>query len=130
MQSMDEYKKLPEVRAAELDLPYKELIDHINQQKLIAVINDRMRYFEEQGYQKLLVKMVEMAAPKTEFVETTAEKSEPQGTEPKVEYISMRKIRVSFDKAWLADEADVDQYLQQLREALLKEIHKGKRIQI
>ena len=89
-----------------------------------------MRYFEEQGYQKLLVKMVEMAAPKTEFVETTAEKSEPQGTEPKVEYISMRKIRVSFDKAWLADEADVDQYLQQLREALLKEIHKGKRIQI
>lgn len=64
MQSMDEYKKLPEVRAAELDAPYKELVDHFNQQPLIAVINDRMRYFEEQGYQTLLAKMVEMANPK------------------------------------------------------------------
>ncbi|WP_419599907.1 BREX system P-loop protein BrxC [Thiolapillus sp.] len=130
MQSMDEYKKLPEVRAAELDLPYKALIDHINLQKLIAVINDSLRYFEEQGYQTLLANMVEMAAPKPEPVEADEEKPKSRVAEPKVEYISTRKIRVAFDKAWLADEADVDEYLQQLREALLREIKVGKRIQI
>jgi hypothetical protein len=37
---------------------------------------------------------------------------------------------VSFSKAWLADEADVDRYLQSVREALLKEIKEGKRVQI
>ncbi|MCG7872379.1 MAG: BREX system P-loop protein BrxC [Candidatus Thiodiazotropha lotti] len=130
MQSMDEYKTLPEVRAAELDTPYKELVDHINQQPLIAVINDRMRYFEEQGYQMLLAKMVEMANPKP--AAASKENGEPsiKVAEPKVEYISTRKISVSFDKAWLANEADVDHYLVSLREALLEVIRKGKRIQI
>ena len=131
MQSMDDYKKLPEARTAELDAPYKELIDHITQQPLIAVINDRMRYFEEQGYQKLLAEMVAMANPKPAKTETTdREDSEPRVAEPEIEYISTRKLRVSFNKAWLADEADVDEYLKQLREALLSEIKAGKRIQI
>ncbi len=131
MQSMDDYKKLPEARTSELDAPYKELIDHISQQPLIAVINDRMRYFEEQGYQKLLAEMVAMAKPKPTKTETTdREDSEPRVAEPEIEYISTRKLRVTFNKAWLADEADVDEYLKQLREALLSEIKAGKRIQI
>ena len=127
MQSMDEYKKLPEPRTDELNVPYKELIDDINQQKLIAVINDRMRYFEEQGYQRLLAKMVEMGRPKPEV---TGAGSEPRVAEPEIEYIPARKLKVSFDKAWLADEADVDEYLESLREALLREIEAGKRIQV
>ena len=131
MQSMDDYKKLPEARTSELDAPYKELIDHISQQPLIAVINDRMRYFEEQGYQKLLAEMVAMAKPKPTKTETTdREDSEPRVAEPEIEYISTRKLRVTFNKAWLADEADVDEYLKQLREGLLSEIKAGKRIQI
>ena len=132
MQSMDEYKKLPEARKTELDAPYKKLVDHISQQSLIAVINDSMRYFEEQGYQNLLAKMVEMAAPipQKESDSTEAGDHGSQVNEPKVEYISTRKIRVSFEKAWLANESEVDQYLQKLREALLKEIEQGKRIQI
>ena len=132
MQSMDEYKKLPEARAAELDSPYKELVDHINQQRLIAVINDSMRYFEEQGYKTLLAKMVKMANPKPIEGSGSADSGddESQVREPEVEYISTRNIRVSFDKAWLANEAEVDQYLQKLREAMLKEIEEGKRIQI
>lgn len=130
MQSMDEYKKLPEARASELDSPYKELIDHMSQQGLIAVINDSLRYFEEQGYQNLLAKMVEMASPKPRPDTTNSGASASQVAEPEIEYISTRKIRVSFDKAWLASETDVDQYLTKFREALLKEIEVGKRIQV
>jgi len=117
MQRMDEYKALPDVRTHELDSSFEKLTEYINQQKLIAVINDRMRYFEETGYQKLLTQMVEMA-------------SRRKVGEEKVEYISTRKINVSFDKAWLASDTDVDEYLEKLREALLVEIQKGKRIQI
>jgi hypothetical protein len=39
-------------------------------------------------------------------------------------------VKVPFEKAWLADETDVDRYLQSMREALLEEIRKGRRIQI
>src|SRR5690606_30954608 len=54
MHNMDEYQKLPDVRQADLDQPFKDLIEHVGQQPLIAVINDRVRYFEDQEFQKLL----------------------------------------------------------------------------
>ena len=134
MQSMEEYKKLPEVRMAELDAPYQKLIDHIKQQSLIAVINDKLRYFEEQGYQTLLTRMIELTAPKQHSGSgpsaSSVEDNNKHIKEPRPEYISSRKINVAFDKAWLADETDVDCYLKSMREALMAEIRKGKRVQI
>lgn len=44
--------------------------------------------------------------------------------------ISARAIPVSFDKAWLADEVELDRYLARLREAWLKEIQAGNHVQI
>ena len=133
MKSMTEYQRLPEARRIELDKPYRDLIEHIEQQKLIAVINDRLRYFEEQVYQTLLARMVEMATPRPS---PTDDQEEPdvdgptQVNEPKVEYMHVRQVRVSYDRAWLADETEVDRYLKSMREALLEAIRKGKRIQI
>jgi hypothetical protein len=115
MHGLEEFQKLPDVRMTELDAPYQELIAHIKQQGLIAVINDRLRYFEEQGYQKLLTKLNDL---------TTV------GKESKAEYIASRHIDIAFDKAWLADEIDVDRYLESMRKALLLEIRNGKIIQI
>jgi len=136
LHSMDEYSVLQEAQKTELDAPFSDLIDRVNQQTLIAVINDSIRFFEEQGYQTLLAKMVGMATPVEKATnEDNTETSEVSGgstggvAETEIEYISTRKIIVDFDKAWLANEADVDLYLKQLREALLAEIGKGKRIQ-
>lgn len=133
MRAMDEYKKLPDLRQADLDQPYLELIADLERQTLIAVIKDRLRYFEEQGYQKLLAKMVEMATlkPVGQGENTKPDTNYPAGDNaPKPEYVQARQIRAAYDKAWLADEADVDLYLKSMREALLNEISKGKRIQI
>lgn len=133
MRAMDEYKKLPDVRQADLDQPYQELVADLERQTLIAVIKDRLRYFEEQGYQKLLAKMVEMATSKPvgQGEDTKPDTKYPAGDNPpKPEYVQARQIRAVYDKAWLADEADVDLYLKSMREALLNEISKGKRIQI
>lgn len=134
MQAMDEYKKLPDVRIDELDAPYQELIDHIKRQDLIAVINDRLRYFEEQGYQKLLTRMIDLTAPKVASGAAASGSSEEDNDEhpkePRPEYIASRNISVAFDKAWLVDEGDVERYLESMRKALLEEIRKGNRIQI
>ncbi|HDX8451008.1 MULTISPECIES: BREX system P-loop protein BrxC [Aeromonas] len=135
MQSMEEYQKLPQARQAELDQPYGDLIADINQQRLIAVINDRLRCFEEQGYQKLLSRMVDLATPRpapTPAVPSDDQDDDtpPPPPKPKVEYVNVRQVRASYDKAWLADEADVMHYLESMRKALLDEIRKGKRVQI
>ena len=135
MQSMDEYQKLPAERQAELDKPYSDLIEHLQQQHLIAVINDRLRYFEEQGYQKLLARMVDLATPKpalTPADPTSDEEDDtpPPAPKPRIEYVNVRQVRATYDKAWLADESDVDRYLESMRQALLEEIAKGKRVQV
>lgn len=136
MHNMDEYQKLPDVRQADLDEPFKELLEHIGRQPLIAVINDRVRYFEDQGFQKLLSKMNVMVAPKPqvqvvrESLGAVEAEEETLPVAPQPEYIHARVIRVPYSRAWLADEADVDSYLESMREVLLDEIRKGKRIQV
>ena len=137
MQSMDEYQSLPEPRQDELNKPFRELVDYINQERLIAVIKDRTRYFEEEGYQKLLARMVALANQKPEPQndsqpnESDAEEPKPNEIkEPTTEYVHARNLNVAFEKAWLADESDVDRYLNSLREALLDEIQQGRKVQI
>ena len=134
MHGLEEFQKLPDVRMAELDAPYLELIEHIKQQNLIAVINDRLRYFEEQGYQKLLDKILALVAPKPSISTGDFDAEEQVGNSPVKETPSQsvlsRNINIAFDKAWLANERDVDSYLEAMRKALLEEIRKGKRIQI
>jgi hypothetical protein len=39
-------------------------------------------------------------------------------------------VRVAFARPWLATEADVEEYLASLREALIKEIEASRRVQI
>jgi hypothetical protein len=47
-----------------------------------------------------------------------------------VEYVTQKALVVPFDKAWLADAADVDAYLALLKEAMLQVIQEGKRVQV
>jgi hypothetical protein len=44
--------------------------------------------------------------------------------------VQARNLQVVYDKAWLASEADVERYLESLREALLQEIQQGRKVQI
>ncbi len=134
MHGLEEFQKLPDVRMAELDAPYQKLIDDIKQQSLIAVINDRLRYFEEQGYQILLDKILALVTPKPSIAAGDLDVPESGSSSPaKVttsQSVLSRNINIAFDKAWLVNETDVDSYLEAMRKALLEEIHKGKRIQI
>ena len=141
MQSMDAYQSLPEPRPDELNKPFRDLVDYIGQERLIAVIKDRTRYFEEEGYQKLLGKMVALATQKSAPADDSQQppgsqdEDENRGQphevkESAADYVHTRNLRVAFDKAWLADEGDVDRYLNALREALLVEVQQGRKVQI
>lgn len=135
---MAEFGRLSESQQTQLMQPFDDFTAGIEKQKLIAVIRDTLRRFEEKDYQRLLTQLSTWAQPKTYPEKPPV--SGPQGTaevetpmdQPKqsIEVVPMRAVKVAFDKAWLADESDVEHYLESMREACLAEIRRGKRIQI
>jgi len=131
---MDEFSTLLNRQQQEIMRPFDEINTFIERNTLIPVIRDTLRQFEESNYPSQLAQLTAWAR-ETQTPEpvsgagTTATPDkvlEPASTE----YVSARTLQVSFEKAWLADEADIDDYLEAMREALLTEIRKGKRIQI
>jgi hypothetical protein len=137
---MAEFVALSLEQQDQITRPFTEFIQSVERQKLIAVIRDNLRRFEESDYQRLLSKMASWAQPAQKPIPSSQNKQIPTPKpnsdtaavklESRIEYVSCRSIRVSFDKAWLADESDVERYLDSMRKALFAEISSGKRIQI
>ncbi|HAT1978996.1 TPA: BREX system P-loop protein BrxC [Legionella pneumophila] len=142
LSGMAEFGMLNKEQQEQLTQAFNKFSADFEHQNLIAVIRDELRRFEESDYRHLLSQMTTWAQPTPPTHKQIREPSNPSITdtgenpsptvkqEPRIEYVSSREVKVSFDKAWLADENDVDSYLQSMRESLLKEISKGKRIQI
>lgn len=141
LSSMAEFGVLNSEQQEQINRPFNEFNAAIERQKLIAVIRDTLRRFEESDYQRLLSQMTSWAQPaqtpepgrspgRTATLGEGEKPTPPAKPEPPIEYVPSRSVKVLFEKAWLADETDVERYLDCMREALLDEIHKGKRIQI
>ena len=140
---MPEFSALSPEQQEQIALSFTKFAQSVECQKLIAVIRDTLRRFEESDYQRLLSKMAswtQVAPMPGQTIGNNEQDPMPEphdGDEPppiksppRIEYVPSRSVRVSFNKAWLADESDVESYLVSMREALLAEINKGKRIQI
>ncbi|CZN02524.1 TPA: BREX system P-loop protein BrxC [Legionella pneumophila] len=139
---MAEFGMLNKEQQEQITRAFNKFSADFERQDLIAVIRDELRRFEESDYRHLLSQMATWAQltppthkqirePGSPGITDTGENPSPTvKQEPRIEYVSSREVKVSFDKAWLADENDVDSYLQSMRKSLLKEISKGKRIQI
>lgn len=153
MQESDEYKSLPDIRQQEFDEPYTKVIEDIKEQHLIAVIKERERIFTQQAHPRNLSRLIELVN-KPKKVETTHEDVQPvahenistdnkqsadadyaseeskEVSEPVVEYVTASEVSVDYSRAWLDNENDVDEYLQAMREALLKQIKDGKKVYV
>jgi len=133
-----EFSSLTLDQQEQIARPFEEFGRSVDSQRLIAVIRDNFRRFEEKEYQDLFSKMASWT--KTEpppgptgengSVSTVGSGTGNSVAESPVEYIAVRSITVPFEKAWLADESDVDMYIELLRKAWLESIRGGKRIQV
>ncbi len=130
MASMNEYREISPDHQYQLNLPFDNFTRELERQTLIAVIRDRLRSFEDTGYQGLLAKMCELKRLENEKTDPGEKDGKREVRDPEIDYISGKKIRVAFNKPWLADEEDVVNYLSELKKALMKEIAAGKRIQV
>ncbi|MGS0741787.1 BREX system P-loop protein BrxC [Glaciimonas sp. GG7] len=136
--SMAEFTALSTEQQMQIAEPFERCAQSIARQKLIAVIRDTLRRFEDDEYQRLLSHLSAWAKPVsvkpavtgTSTATTTTANETATPAESKIEYVPSRNIRVDFDKAWLADASDVERYVDSMRKALLKTISDGKRVQI
>jgi len=119
---MAEFSALTSEQQEQIVRSFSDFNSTLEQQKLIAVIRDNLRRFEENEYQQLLALLSAPQKPE----------ASPGGQTKKnhCQIISIHSLKVPFKAAWLADEENVERYLEAMRETLLEEIRKGKRIQI
>ena len=105
-------------------------IRQIEEQSLIPVIREKRRWFEEHEYMSILSMIAGWTVKEPPKPEPGKTGEEHVCKEPKIEYVSRRSIQVDFDKPWLADEEDIEPYLDALRAALIKEIARERRIKL
>ena len=115
MQAMPEYSQLTDEQRKEIDGSFEFVEAQIKRQNVVAVIRDQATQYETNEFNNLLTRI-------SGWTQDDGEDA--------IEYISQRQLDLKFDKPYIADEADVEEYLAALREAMVKEIQKGKRIQI
>lgn len=130
-----EFHVLSSGQQTEIASSFDEYIKVIKNQKLIAVIRDRKSYFEQEEYERLrqivFCTQPGVVAEKANQYHTNQEKRlVGNWQETQSLYVSHRSIQFSFDKEWLADETDVEQYVAVMREALLAEVRSGRRVQL
>ncbi|MBC3881560.1 BREX system P-loop protein BrxC [Undibacterium sp. LX40W] len=143
LQATDEYATINPDDQARLSKPFIEAGQVLQGQKRIAMIRDQLRHFEDERYPQLLLQLEGLAKPKPVALppnipnDTTppVEGGKPQATAPtsvvaEPRLVPARTIKIGYPKPWLANEAELDEYLKQQREAWLKEIQAGNRVQV
>ncbi len=140
IQNAPEFIKIGATQQQELLSAFDQQKQSIVTQKRIAMIRDQYRQFEDQKYPQLLANLQRWASPPIEIqkplvsdgsvTKTTDDHTEVAVKPVQPQIIAARSIFVDFDKVWLADKADVDRYLEQVRKAWLKEIEAGKQVQV
>lgn len=120
-------------------------LEAVRSATLVAVIREKAAHFTSTTFPALLGKIESLSAPpltcplpgegapKPDSKVIDGQAGGLSGNEPaapKVEYVSSSHLKVAFRSPYLADEADVDAYLETYRETLLAEIRSGKRITV
>ena len=110
IEDTDGYKDLTSDQKMEVNKAYEELKQDINGANLIDSISGKLPTFENGKYQELL-DMLFAGGPNTD------------------QYINHKDIQIKF-KALITSKEDIDSYFEMLKEAYLKELKAGKKIQL
>lgn len=114
VQGMQEYSKLKKDQKQEIEESFETIQAYIQNENLISSIRDGAVRYETAEYNRLLTTITNWTQP----------------AEQPVEYISQDDLSVKFDKPYLANDEDVEAYLNAVKKAMLKEIKNNKRIQL
>lgn len=138
LRALPEYASLADPERSEIEAGFAGALETIGNSSLIAVIRERVTGFKSTVFPGLLGRVTSPPPrPADDVGGTSSEQQGAQGSEvspapspPATQYVAATGLRVVYPKPFLADEQDVDAYLDTLRETLIAEIRAGKRITI
>ena len=130
LEILEDFGKLSSEQQTRFIQKFDDAIESIKKNTLIAVIKDSVRRFEDDIYQQIVIEISKLTAPKEPSTATTTSTDAPKVAEPKIEYINSKSLKIDYNKPWLSDEDDVENYIELMKKALLKEIKDGKRVQV
>jgi len=141
VRTLPDYASLAEALRQSLEAEFERVVREIENTDVIGVMRDRVTSFKSSTYPALLGRM---AVPRAEPAPAVAKVTADGGTRNELdedpalapfepvapEYVPAATLRVPFDKAYLADEGDVEGYVDALRNTLMAEIRAGKRVAV
>lgn len=129
LMALDVYAKLSVDKTQVINQIFDRVRAEIEQQILIGLIRDRLNRFRDKDYSQLLNDIDTWVQPPVSIAaEPGAKSMQLKPAAPPI--VNARNLKVSYAKACLENPADVDDYLEKLRAALMEQIQAGKRIQI
>lgn len=135
LRALPEFAFLAEPGRQEIEAGFSAILETIGTSKLIAVIRERVSGFRASVYPALLGR-VTAPPPVTKGGGHDDARGVEEGTSAsppvpaQLEYVAASALRVTYAKPYLADERDVDAYLDTLRKKLIAEIRAGKRVTV
>ena len=136
LKKIEGYESLSDSQKSEIESVIDQTIQQIKSQPIIAVVKEAATRFQNDGYRSMLQKVTSWTAPpppKPDTGESGDPSSDTPDEPPKrqiIEYIGLPHLDVDFDKPYIADEADIAEYLEKLRLPMLNAIKEGKRIHV
>lgn len=122
IKSKEEFIKLDAANQYKIIAPFQEEIDKLQTQRYIALIRDARNKTLEHLFPKQLNEMIRLSTP--------AETGTGEVKEPTPHYIRRTSIKVDFVKTELRTEADVNDYVEAFKKALLEQIKESRRISL
>lgn len=122
IKSKEEFNLLDTTNQNKILYPFEEEINKLQTQRYIALIREAKSKTLERVFPLQLNEMIRLSKP--EVVNAT------EVQEPIPHYIRSSSIKVQFDKTELRTEADVNEYVDAYKKALLEQIKETRRISL
>jgi energy-coupling factor transporter ATP-binding protein EcfA2 len=117
-----EFTEAEATAQAEVQTALTALLDRLSQERLIPSIRTVLSGFRRDRYPQLVALLLR-AKPRAP--EKEGEKPEPPET---IEVVNLNQLGVRFSRHMISSEADVDTYLNDMRDAMISAVRSGKRI--
>jgi len=95
---------------------------------LIPVLQNKVTQIRSNLLAELIGQIDQLARPAPSPFAQPGASEAPAAPPQAPSYIKADQIKVNFDKPYLSDDADVDQYLEEMKKTLLAEIRAGKKV--
>lgn len=124
---MAEFQSLPEQGQQQITTRINARKTGLDQIDLVPVLRDRSNDIRNNLLAEVIGEIDRMNRPAP--APTPSGVNEAPAPAPQApSYVNATQVKVTFTKPYLADDADVDAYVEELKKTLLAEIHAGKKV--